>query len=132
MGYGLKVMILTGGHLTQQYNNMETVYLIVNNLNGVIDSNIIPLINARNANLSTFTPIEEGNTWGRLKQSFEESAQEKGRGSEIIRYKNTVEYWVLPFENHPLMEQPNPNDAQVLTKEGYINFGWDIIEEITD
>jgi hypothetical protein len=123
---------LTGGHLTQQYNNMETVYLIVNNLNGVIDSNIIPLINARNANLSTFTPIEEGNTWGRLKQSFEESAQEKGRGSEIIRYKNTVEYWVLPFENHPLMEQPNPNDAQVLTKEGYINFGWDIIEEITD
>jgi hypothetical protein len=107
----------------------ETVYLIVNNLNGIIDSNIIPLINARNEHLSTFTLIKEGDTWGRLKQSFEESAQEKGRGSEIIRYKNTVEYWVLPFENNPLMEQPNPNDAQVLTKEAYINFGWDIIEE---
>jgi len=109
---------------------METLYLIVNNLNGVIDSDIIPLINARNEHLSTFTLIQEGDIWGRLKQSFDESAQEKGRGSEIERTKGGVPYWVLPFENHPLMKQPNPNDAQVLTKNEYINFGWDVIQEL--
>ena len=67
---------------------METVYLIVKNENGVMDNFIIPLINERNGHLETFTPVKVGDTWGRLKQSFEESAKEKGRGNEIIRYKD--------------------------------------------
>lgn len=108
-----------------------TVYLIVKNENGVMDDFIIPLINERNGHLQTFTQVEEGDTWGRLKQSFEESAKEKGRGSEIIKEKDGVEYWVLPFTSHPLMQQPSePNDAFVLDKESYINFGWDVIEDI--
>ncbi len=110
---------------------MNTVYLIVKNENGVIDNSIIPLINERNGHLQTFTQVKEGDTWGRLKQSFEESAKEKGRGLEIIKEKDGVQCWVLPFTTHPLMQPPaNSNDAFVLDKESYINFGWDVIEDI--
>ena len=110
---------------------MSTVYLIVKNEVGVMDDFIIPLINERNRHLETFTPVQIGDTWGRLKQSFEESANEKGRGSEIIKYKDGVEYWVLPFTPHPLMEQPsNPSDAFVSDRQGYTEFGWDV-EELT-
>lgn len=106
-----------------------TVYLIVKNLNGVMDDFIIPLVNERNGHIQSFTPVQIGDTWGRLKQSFEESATEKGRGAEIEQYKNGVYYWVLPFTPHPLMQQPaEPNDAFVLDKESYINYGWDIEE----
>lgn len=109
---------------------MNTVYLIVKNLNGVMDDFIIPLVNERNGHIQSFTPVQVGDTWGRLKQSFEESAAEKGRGAEIIRHKDGVEHWVLPFTVHPLMEQPStPEDAFVLTKNEYTNFGWDVIEE---
>ena len=109
---------------------MNTVYLCVKNLNGVMDDFIIPLVNERNGHVQSFTPVQIGDTWQRLKQSFEESKAEKGRGEEIIRIKDGVSYWVLPFTTHPLIEQPaEPNDAFVLTKDEYINYGWDIIEE---
>ena len=109
---------------------METVYLISKNLDGVMDEFIIPLVNERNGYLKTFTPVESGGTWGDLKQSFEDSAAEKGRGSEIVKFKDGVEYWVLPFTPHPLMEQPaNPSDAFVLDKATYVAFGWDAEEE---
>ena len=62
------------------------------------------------------------------KTSFENSAKEKGRGSEIIRYKNGFPYWVLPFRLHDQMTQPNPDDAVVLTAEELNNFDWDIDE----
>ncbi len=110
---------------------MNTVYLIVKNENGVIDNSIIPLINERNGHLQTFTQVKEGDTWGRLKQSFEESAQEKGRGSEIIKEKDGVQYWVLPFRSHPLMQVPaSAEDAFVLSKGQFLNYGWDVIEDI--
>ena len=84
----------------------------------------------RNGHLETFTPVQSGDTWGRLRQSFEESANEKGRGAEIEKTKNGETHWVLPFTPHPLMKQPaNPNDAFVLTKSEYINYGWDVIED---
>lgn len=109
---------------------MDTVYLIVKNLDGLMDNFIIPLVNERNGHIKTFTPVKVGDTWGRLKQSFEESAKEKGRGSEIEQHKDGFYHWVLPFTPHPLMKQPaEPNDAFVLDKESYINYGWDIIEE---
>ena len=35
------------------------------------------------------------------------------------------------FTTHPEMQQPaNSNDAFVLDKESYINYGWDVIEEV--
>lgn len=109
----------------------NTVYLIVKNLDGVVDDFIVPLANERNARISSFTQLEVGDTWGRLKQSFEESAAEKGRGGEIIRIKDGVEYWVLPFMTHPNMSQPvEPNDAFVLDLATYKAFGWDVEEEL--
>ena len=104
-----------------------TVYLIVKNENGVMDGFIIPLINERNGHLQTFTPVQGGDTWGTLRQRFEESAKEKGRGAEIEKTKNGETFWVLPFTPHPMMTQPaNPDDAFVLTKSEYINYGWDV------
>ena len=49
-----------------------TVYLIVKNESGVMDDFIIPLVNERNGHVQTFTPVQIGDTWGRLRQSFEE------------------------------------------------------------
>jgi hypothetical protein len=104
-----------------------TVYLVVKNLSGVVDDFIVPLANGRNAGISTFTKLNSGDTWGRLKQSFEESSAEKGRGSEIIRLKDGVEYWILPFTVHPEMAQPAiPEDAFVLDKASYVSYDWDV------
>jgi hypothetical protein len=106
-----------------------TVYLAVKNLGGVIEHPVILLINERNKSVSSFTPMLEGSTWGDLKQSFINSASEKGRGSEIIKFKDGLEHWILPFRDHPLMSQPNPADACVMTSQELKDFEWDIIEE---
>ena len=109
----------------------NTVYLIVKNLDGVVDDFIVPLANERNSGVSSFTQLEVGDTWGRLKQSFEDSAAEKGRGGEIVKFKDGVQHWVLPFRAHPDMEQPaEPSDAFVLDKANYMVFGWDVEEEL--
>ncbi len=107
-----------------------TVYLIVKNLEGLIDESIIPLVNERNGHLSTFPEIESGDSWGDLKNAFISSAAEKGRGGEIVKFKDGVEYWVLPFTTHPDMSQPeSPEDAFVLDKESYISYEWDVEEQ---
>jgi len=107
-----------------------TVYLSVKNLEGVIDTPVVLLINERNKGVSSFTPMVEGSTWGDLKTSFINSASEKGRGDEIERFKDGVEHWVLPFRNHSQMTQPNPADACVMTSQELKGFEWDIIEEV--
>ena len=107
-----------------------TVYLSVKNLGGVIDQNVIPLINVRNGHLKTWNPIVLGDTWGKMKTSFINSASEKGRGDEIERFKDGVEHWVLPFRNHEQMTQPNPADACVMTSQELKGFEWDIIEDV--
>ncbi len=107
---------------------MKMMYLVVKNLNGVIDTNFVPLINARG---NAGKVINEGDKWGDLKDAFQMRVGEAGRGGLIIRHKNSVEHWILPFENHPSLEQPsNPNDAWVSTRDEYLSFGWDIIEEL--
>ena len=123
-------MIQTVGFLTQFKNkNMSsTAYLVVKNLEGVIDAPVILLINARNKGVSSFTPMVDGSTWGDLKQSFIDSSTEKGRGSEIIKFKDGLEHWILPFRNHEQMTQPNPADACVMTSEELNAFDWDIEE----
>ena len=108
----------------------STVYLTVKNLGGVIDPSVILLINARNGHYESFTNMEEGDTWGDLKQSFIDSAAEKGRGGEIIKFKDGEEHWILPFTSHPEMTQPDPLDACVMTVSEYKGFGWDVVEEI--
>lgn len=104
----------------------NTVYLAVKNLEGVIDPLAVLLINERNKGVSSFNPIVVSDTWGKLKTSFINSAKEKGRGSEIIKFKDGLEYWVLPFRNHEQMTQPNPADAVVMTSQELKDFGWDI------
>ena len=106
---------------------MKMMYLVVKNLNGAIDSNFVPLINARG---NAGKEIKEGETWGDLKYGFQMRVGEAGRGELIIRHKNSVEHWILPFEDHPALEQPsNPNDAWVSTRDEYLSYGWDVIEE---
>ena len=91
------------------------VYLTVSNLDGVIDNSIIPLIN------------ESGDKWQDLKDGFLMRVGEVGRGDLIIKYKEGIEHWVLPFESHPEMTQPqNKNDAFVLDKEEFKSYGWDV------
>ena len=105
------------------------VYLTVKNLEGLIDEAIIPLVNARG---NCGKVIESGDTWGDLKDGFAMRVGEIGRGELIIKHKEGVEHWVLPFESHPEMTQPqNPEDAFVLTSVELKSFGWDI-EEIDE
>tara|TARA_R110002012_G_scaffold316642_2_gene531838 strand:+ start:4614 stop:4937 length:324 start_codon:yes stop_codon:yes gene_type:complete len=100
------------------------VYLTVSNLDGVIDNSIIPLINAR-GNCGKI--IESGDKWQDLKDGFLMRVGEVGRGDLIIKYKEGIEHWVLPFESHPEMTQPqNKNDAFVLDKEEFKSYGWDV------
>jgi len=102
---------------------MNIVYLVSKNLEGVIDESIIPLINARG---NCGRVIESGDTWGDLKEGFAERVGEAGRGELIIKEKDGEEYWVLPFESHPDMTQPeNEEDAFVLDSASLKDYGWD-------
>ncbi len=108
---------------------IDIVYLTVKNLDGLIDETIIPLINARG---NCGKVIESGDKWQDLKDGFAMRVGEIGRGELIIKKKDGIEYWVLPFEEHPEMTQPqNSDDAFVLVSEELKNFGWDI-EEIEE
>ena len=105
------------------------VYLTVKDLEGLIDESIIPLINARG---NCGKVIESGDKWQTLKDGFAMRVGEPGRGELIIKHKDDVEHWVLPFESHPQMTPPqNPNEAFVLSSEELKNFGWDV-EEIEE
>ena len=100
------------------------VYLTVKNLEGLIDEAIIPLINARG---NCGKVIEIGDTWGDLKDGFAMRVGEPGRGGLIIKHKDSVEHWVLPFENSSWMTDPkNPEEAFVLRQDELKNYGWDI------
>jgi hypothetical protein len=102
------------------------IYLVVKNLEGIIDSSIIPLINGRG---NCGKVINEGDKWQDLKDGFQMRVGEVGRGELIIKFKEGVEHWVLPFAPHPDMTQPSePNDAFVLTPEGLKSYGWDVVE----
>jgi len=109
---------------------MNTSYLVVKNLEGQLDPSVVSLVNERNGHLVTFTPMVEGSTWGDLKQSFIDSAAEKGRGSEIERFKDEVEHWVLPHEQSRVELVVDEEDACVLPSSEYKAFEWDIIEEL--
>ncbi len=107
---------------------MKMRYLTVKNLNGVIDPNFVPLINARG---NCGKEILEGYKWQDLKDGFQMRVGEAGRGELIIKLKEGVEHWILPFEDHPALEQPsNPNHAWVSTRDEYFSFGWDVEEEL--
>ena len=100
------------------------VYLTVKDLNGVIDDAIIPLINAR-GNCGVI--IQSGDKWQTLKEGFQMRVGEPGRGELIIKHKDSIQYWILPFENSPHMTQPqHPNEAFVLSSDELKNYGWDI------
>jgi len=120
------------------------IYLVVKNLNGIIDSSIVPLINGRGNAGKT---INEGDTWQDLKDAFQMRVGEPGRGELIIKYKEGVEHWVLPFTEHVLLRinDDNPStiqiseDGQSYTQKDLIgayavsvvglnNFGWDVID----
>tara|TARA_R110000751_G_scaffold180853_1_gene287203 strand:- start:3532 stop:3858 length:327 start_codon:yes stop_codon:yes gene_type:complete len=106
---------------------MKTVYLVVKNLGGVIHQTVVPLINQRNGHLQTFEKIVLGDTWGKMKTSFEDSAKEKGRGSEIVKFKDGLPYWVLPYQETTEQITINQDDAVILLSQELNAFGWDEI-----
>jgi len=49
----------------------------------------------------------------------------KGKG--YFKNKNSMPYWVLPFEySDSMIQQPG---VEVLTREQIINYGWDVEDE---
>lgn len=106
----------------------KTVFLVVKNMDGKIDPFIIPLINERNKHIASFPQMVVGDKWGKLRDAFTSSHADKGRafGGETVRFKRGVEHWVLPFRDHPLMQQPaRKSDAWVMTEVQYKNAKWD-------
>ena len=114
-----------------------TAYLVVNNLEGIIEESVVTVANQRNGHLESFVEIKVGDTWGTLKTAFKNSAKEKGRGSEIIKFKEGEPYWVLPHyavTSVPLEEVEEvvvvvPEDYCFLTPSELRIFGWDVVEE---
>lgn len=100
----------------------QTVYLVVQDMSGVVDNAIIDLFNARHAGLGE---LEYGSTYADMKLFKEELSPIKGAG--YIRQKDGVDRWVLPFYSHPDMFVPD--NAEVLSVSELKAYGWDVIEE---
>jgi len=62
-----------------------------------------------------------------FERRFQMRVGEPGRGELIIKHKDSIQYWILPFENSPHMTQPqHPDEAFVLSSDELKNYGWDI------
>lgn len=107
-----------------------TVYLVVHDMSGGMSDLILQMINYRNSRtkgLIDYVLFESGTTYQELRDRYETYKPIKGAGSS--RFKDGVEYWVLPFWTSEGMPDPNPLYAVTLSKDELINFGWDIEEE---
>ena len=96
----------------------NTVYLVVEDMSGVIDDAIIDLFNARHSGLGE---LAYSSTYADMKSFKETNAPIKGAG--YIRKKDGADRWVLPFYSHPDMFAPD--NAEVLSISELKNYGWD-------
>tara|TARA_R110002012_G_scaffold119152_1_gene268141 strand:- start:27 stop:356 length:330 start_codon:yes stop_codon:yes gene_type:complete len=102
-----------------------TVYLLLEDESGLIESEIILLANARKTAMissGAFEGLAEGDTYGDLRTKYH------AIGTGVTRYKDGVERWYLPFHTHPDIIAPDPLSARVLTKDEILGFGWDVEE----
>ena len=85
-----------------------------------IEDGIVDLFNARNKvhGLS----LVYGQTYEDMRQLLKDNEPTKGSGYPI--FKDGVQYWVLPFIEHPLMG--GFDDVLVLDKDGFKSYGWDL------
>ena len=103
----------------------NTKFLIVQDLDGALNSEMIAFINARNnarADLKgIYTDLQEGATYREQRLAYKGYSPIKGYGT--LRKKDSVEYWVLPFEGAD--ELPSVDNAEILNREQYILIEWD-------
>jgi len=85
-----------------------------------IEDGIVDLFNARNAHRGITLQYKQ--TYGDMRQLLKDNEPTKGAGD--VRFKNGIEYWYLPFVEHPLMG--DFNDVVVLTKAEFKSYGWDV------
>jgi len=100
-----------------------TVYLVIQDTSIIIDSAIIPLVNERNKEANT--PLVDGDTYEDLR--LMKKSLEPIKGSGYFKNKNSIPYWILPFEYSESMIQQD--GIEVLTREQITNYGWDIEDE---
>lgn len=106
---------------------MNLVYLVVNDMQGVLDDTTIEMVNHRNADIPNYEPLTSGATYEQLKAKYEQHNPYKGAGYE--RTKGGQPFWILPFKPAEGMPAPDPNAATVIDREGVLNFGFDVEDE---
>jgi hypothetical protein len=108
----------------------NTKFLVVEDLDGDISTDMVAFINARNngrADLrGVYVDLQDGATYRELREAYRGYSPIKGYGS--LRDKDGVEYWILPFASSD--ELPNIDNAQILNKAEYLSFGWTVEEVI--
>tara|TARA_R110000744_G_scaffold377299_1_gene492171 strand:+ start:821 stop:1153 length:333 start_codon:yes stop_codon:yes gene_type:complete len=106
----------------------KTKFLIVQDLNGALSSEMIAFINARNnsrADLKgVYVDLKERVTYRDLRDAYIGYSPIKGFGT--LRLKDTVQYWILPFEGANKL--PIIDNAEILSREDYLLIKWDIEE----
>jgi len=104
----------------------NTVYLVERESTigtKAIEDGIVDLFNARNEKHGL--SLVYGQTYGDMRQLLKDNEPTKGAGYPM--FKDGVQYWILPFIEHPLMGEFD--DVLVLTKQELKDFGWDVEEE---
>ena len=103
----------------------NTKFLIVQDLDGALNSEMIAFINARNnarADLKgIYVDLQDGATYRELREAYIGYSPIKGYGT--LRDKDSVEHWVLPFSGAD--ELPSVDNAEILSREEYILIEWD-------
>ena len=103
----------------------NTKFLIVQDLNGALNLEMIAFINARNnarADLKgIYVDLQEGATYSELREAYIGYSPIKGYGT--LKDKDSVEYWVLPFEGAESL--PSVDNAEILNREEYLLIEWD-------
>ena len=106
----------------------NTKFLIVQDLNGALSSDMIAFINARNnarADLKgIYVDLQEGTTYRELREAYIGYSPIKGYGT--LKDKDSVEHWVLPFSGSENL--PDVDNAEILNREQYLLIKWDIEE----
>lgn len=105
---------------------LNRVYLVVHDMTGELGNDIALLVNHRNKNIEGWTDLVGTDSYQDLRVKYQNLEPKKGSGYD--NFKEGVKYWVLPFEAHPLMEDPDPTFAVVLNEDEFNSFGWDEIE----
>ena len=106
----------------------ETVYLVINDMSGVMSDKVIGMINFRNSQnkrLTNYIPFPNGTNYTELRRKYKEDYYPvKGYGG--YRYKEEKQRWCLPFTKADGMPDPDPNYGVILSKSELLSFGWDI------